>query len=313
MYQGRWRFGFSVVYPFGLSKQWSDPYPRMTAEEFTLKTYEFNPTFSYKVSDSIAVGGGVRIIYADGKVKSHRDIAANTPFYIARDLEGDTTEYGYNLALSMKPTDKSAIAITYRSQVDLDVEGNAKLYMNIPLAPPNGTGGAAITYDGMATVTVATPDVLTVATAYTCNRTTFEFVWDRTFWGSYDKLDFNYDDSLSPFLAAFDVPLNRNWDDVNAVRFGVTHSFSDAWTVMAGFALDESPAPADTLGFELPDADGKIYSLGVRWQACERMSVGGAYLFSDKDSRSVVNGNGVNGTFDDGGAHLMTVGMQYKF
>jgi len=44
------RFGLSLVYPYGLSKRWEAPYPRMTSEEFTLKTYELNPNLSYQVT-----------------------------------------------------------------------------------------------------------------------------------------------------------------------------------------------------------------------------------------------------------------------
>jgi long-chain fatty acid transport protein len=66
----KFRFGFSVTAPAGLSKRWQDPYPRTFAEEFTLKVFEFNPTVSYKFCDRFSVGGGVRGIYVDGKVKS---------------------------------------------------------------------------------------------------------------------------------------------------------------------------------------------------------------------------------------------------
>jgi long-chain fatty acid transport protein len=81
---------------------------------------------------------------------------------------------------------------------------------------------------------------------------------------------------------------------------------------MAGFAIDKNPVPDQTLGFELPDSDAKIYSCGLRYQPTDTLTVGAAYLFDDKESRSVVN-NGVNGTFDNSAAHLVTAGLQYRF
>ncbi|HHK60142.1 MAG TPA: aromatic hydrocarbon degradation protein, partial [Desulfobacterales bacterium] len=196
---GRWRFGLSIVYPFGLSKRWEQPLPRSTAEDFTLKTYEANPTVSYQVNDSLAIGVGLRLIYAEGEVRSQATLAG--PTTLRRDLEGDATEIGWNAALSFRASERLALALTYRSQVDLDLAGDARLVLNAPV------------YTGHAEVTVATPDVLTLSGRYAWGDTAVEFTWDRTFWSAYDQLDFNYSVALttiSPFLAGFDNPLPKN-------------------------------------------------------------------------------------------------------
>ncbi len=80
---------------------------------------------------------------------------------------------------------------------------------------------------------------------------------------------------------------------------------------MAGFALDENPIPDSTLGFDLPDSDATLYSVGFRYRINEDLDVGMAYLYDDKESRDVVN-EYLNGVFDDAGAHLVTVGLSYK-
>lgn len=301
------RFGLSVVYPYGLSKRWDNSFPRTTAEEFTLKTYEINPTVSYKINEKIAIGGGVRAIYAEGNVKS---LGVVGPTTISRDMDGDTTEYGYNLALTYKPVDNLSLAATYRSKIDLDIEGDARLFSTINSA----------TYSGGTSVSVPAPAVLTLATAYTCNngKTTAEFVYDKTFWNAYDKLDFNYattiTDAFGVLQAAFDNPKAKNWVNADAFRIGLTHKLNTQWTVMAGFAIDKNPIPDQTLGFELPDSDAKIYSCGLRYQPTGNLTLGAAYLFDDKESRSVpANANSINGTFDNSAAHLLTAGLQYRF
>lgn len=293
------RFGLSVVYPYGLSKRWDNSFPRGTAEEFTLETYELNPTVSYKINEKLSIGGGVRAIYAEGVVKS------NSTTTLVRDLTGDTTEYGYNLAVSCKPTENLAFAATYRSKIDLDVEGDASLSF----------GGTQL-YNGFAAVSVPAPAVLTLATAYTCNngKTTAEFAYDKTYWSAYDKLDFNYAQAFTVLpLLAFDAPLAKNWVNADAFRLGLTHKLNTQWTVMAGFAIDKNPIPDQTLGFELPDSDAKMYSCGLRYQPTESLTVGAAYLFDDKESRTVTNAGGVNGAFDNAAAHLVTAGLQYRF
>ncbi len=309
------RFGLSVVYPYGLSKRWDNSFPMTSAEEFTLKTYELNPTVSYKVGEKLSIGGGVRAIYTEGKVKSNGLIdidptAGVTLSRISRDMSGDTTEYGYNLALTYRPVENLSLAATYRSKIDLDIEGDARLASSI-----NGA-----TYSGDTSVSVPAPAVLTLASAYTCNsgRTTAEVTYDKTFWNAYDKLDFNYSstvvDGLGVLQAVFDNPKAKNWVNAEAFRIGVTHKFNTQWTVMAGFAIDKNPVPDQTLGFELPDSDAKIYSCGLRYQPTDNLTIGAAYLFDDKESRSVpTNTNGVNGTFDNSAAHLVSAGLQYRF
>jgi long-chain fatty acid transport protein len=291
-YYENWRFGFSVVAPGGLSKRWDEAYPKRSAEEFSLTIIEANPTASYKVNDQFAIGFGLRALYTDGVVKSDAVVAS-------RDLTGDSIDYGYNLALAYRPTPELKLAATYRSEVDLTVKGNAKL-----VHPLLGSAG----YDGSASVTVPLPATLALAVAYTWDKTTVEAVYERVYWSAYKSLDFNY----SRPLAAFDDPVPKNWKDSNTYRLGITHEYSNKLTLMAGYAYDETPVPDSTIGFELPDSDANIYSAGFRYQLRDDISVGLAYLYSDKKERSADNAD-IEGKFTGSGAHLVTTGITYRF
>lgn len=157
--QGNFRYGLSLVAPAGLSKRWNDAYPKATAQEFTLKVFELNPTISYLVSDKFAIGLGLRAVYSDGIVKSD----AGT---ISRDMEGDSFDFGYNLALSYKPIPELTLASTYRSKVDLTIKGDADLSI----------AGGLITYSGGASVMIPLPASLTLAANYDFGKTNVEFV-----------------------------------------------------------------------------------------------------------------------------------------
>ena len=263
-----------------------------SAEEFTLKVIEINPTVSYKVSDQFALGFGLRGVYTDGEVS-----AIQTPYY-SQELTGDSIDFGYNLALSYKPIRDLTFAATYRSKVDLTVKGDANGYY---LTYPFNTN---------ASVEIPLPASLALATAYTYEKTTVEFVFERTYWSSYKELDFDYGDSVTN--AVFGPVKPKNWKDANAYRIGVTHQCTDNLKMMLGFAIDKSPTPDSTLGFELPDSDAKLYSIGFEYKVNEKTSVGLAYLYDDKEERTVSNGT-VNGTFTDSSAHLLTASLKYKF
>ncbi len=111
--------------------------------------------------------------------------------------------------------------------------------------------------------------------------------------------------------AVFDQPVARNWSDTDTFRIGVEYDFKNDFVLMAGFALDENPAPDETLGFELPDSDAQLYSIGLRYKATEDIELGIAYLYDKKESRTVTQDT-INGTFDDAAAHLVTIGLSWK-
>lgn len=296
------RVGLSFTVPGGLSKRWDDSYPKASAGEFSLKIMELNPTISYKLHDKVSVAGGLRAVYSEGKVFS--DYAG----VLLRELEGDAIDYGYNIALTINPTDKLSTALTWRSKVDLNLEGDAILkYTPVP----------ALTYTGGGKVSVPLPGVLTAAMAYTIQSTTVEIAWDRTFWSEYEELDFSYDQSftVSPY-DVFDAPVSKDFDDTNAFRIGVTHKMlEDRLTLMAGFALDETPVPSKTLGFELPDSDAQIYSFGAKYKINDQYEIGMAYLYVDKDERTiaVADNNSIVGTFSNAAAHMVTTGLNVNF
>ncbi len=292
-----WRFGLSFVAPAGLSKRWSDAFPKSSAQEFTLKVLELNPTASYKVNDKFAVGFGLRGVLSSGIVKA--DSTA-----VKQDMTGNSIDFGYNLAASYRPASNITLSSTYRSKVDLTIKGNA-----------TGHVGAHSFNNTAANVKLPLPAALTFAVAYTYNKTTAELVYERTYWSTYKNLDFNFPND-STVEGALGVSKPKNWKDTNAFRLGITHQYSDKLKLMAGFAIDKSPIPNSTLGFELPGSDAKLYSAGFEYKVNDNMKVGLAYLYDHKDSRTVNQGAAsgkLKGTFSGGGAHLITASFKYKF
>lgn len=296
------RVGLSIVAPAGLSKRWDNPAAKASAKEFTLKTIEVNPSFAVPLNDVMSFGAGLRIVRSDGVVKSD----TGTPTNISRNLEGDSTDIGYNLALLYKPLKELSLAVTYRSKVNLMLEGDADLNYLPSIHPAHAA------YSGPASVSVPIPAALNLAAAYTFDTgTTIEAVFERTYWSAYKTLDFDYDSTMNAATVAFGTPIAKNWEDTNTYRLGITQII-DRWTAMAGIAYDYSPVPEATLGYELPDADALIVSLGGRYQLDEHWNIGLAGLIDMKKDRSVHNSS-INGEFTNARAYLVTAGIGYRF
>jgi len=313
---GDFRWGISLIVPGGLTKRWNTPFQKASAEEFTLKIIELNPSIAYAIAENVSIGVGLRAIYSEGIVKSNSADAASINPRVpsaARDMNGNTVEFGYNLALAYKPASDIHMALTYRSNVDLKESGTAKIS-----AAPFGT-----LYNGDASVTVPLPAALNLAVSKTWrDKFTLEFNYERTFWSTYKNLDFEYTGKGNAFVPpAFDNPIPRNWSDTNTFRLGATVKMDNKITMMMGFAIDETPVPTENIGFELPDSNAKIMSMGFKYQQTKNLSWGMAFLYDSKepialekgghsDSTSLLN-NG--GSFGGGGAYLTTLGVAYEF
>ena len=312
---GDFRWGASLTVPGGLTKRWETPFQKASAQEFTLEIIELNPSLSYKIADNLSVAAGVRFIYSKGIVKSDgADLSAiigNPAANIARDIEGDTVEFGYNLALAYRPTSDINFAVTYRSNINLNEEGTGTL----------SVGGATV-YSGDASVEIPLPATLNIAVSKTWNdKFTLEFDYERAFWSEYKTLNFEYGGAdIGLLTPVFDDPIAKNWKDVNIFRVGATMKMDNKITAMMGFSIDNSPAPVETIGFELPDSDSKNFAMGFKYQQNENLSWGASFLCSSKESISVAPGvnTNINPTpftagFSEGGGFLTTAGMAYEF
>jgi len=301
---GDMRYGLSIVVPGGLTKRWEEQPAQSFAEEFSLKVIEINPTIGYKIDENLAIGGGLRMIYSSGTVKSAS--------LASRELEGDSFDFGYNLALSYKLRPEWTLAATYRSNVNLTEEGDAQLYF-----PDDGTRRPdALFYSGDAAVSVPLPAVLTLAAAYEFAeaRTVVELTYERVFWSSYEDLDFDYGSSIGALSSSFDDPIDKSWNDTNVWRLGVTKQYDTDWTLMAAVAYDETPVPQKSLNFEQPGSDSVMLSAGVLYRYTDNLDLGAAILVLQKEERDVtVNDNGISGTFGTTDIAFVSLGAEYRF
>ncbi len=292
------KIGLSIVVPGGLTKRWETSPAKDVAEEFTLTVVEINPTVAYPINDKLSVALGLRLVHSEGIVKSSS--------VASRDMEGESIDFGYNLALSYKPTSNLEFGMTYRSNIDLEEEGNAELLI-----------GNAKVYDGGAGVTVPLPALLNIAMAYTFeSKTTVEFVYERNFWSAYETLDFEYTSNIPAILQpTMDAPIAKDWEDTNAFRLGITQEL-DKMTLMAGVVIDETPVPDQSVSFELPDSDSVSVSFGGRYQLNDAWNVGMSALYSMRDERKVdpdVNENKLDGEFSNSNVLILSAGVGYKF
>lgn len=134
-------------------------------------------------------------------------------------------------------------------------------------------------------------------------------VFERDFWSSYKRLRIEAKDLRGGTF----TEQEKNWDDANTYRIGITHLFNDRWMGMAGYSFLETPVPDETLSYELPLGDANVFVLGFRYKANEKVDVGLGYLIDIVDKRSVNNPYVGETTFKDSVVHMLTFGVSYRY
>ncbi len=300
---GALRFGFSFTTPGGLSKSWEGNMAQSYAKTFHLEVYEASLAVSYAISEMLSIGGGLRGVYSRGEVEY-----AHLGGGYSISMEGDTDiKPGFFASISVRPVKNLTLSTLYRSKVDLDIKGDASGYMVTGMGSPP----PIYSFDTSGSVKIPLPAEWRLGASYRFGATTVELTYERTFWSDYEKLDFNFGDP-NVEGSSFGDPRPKDWKDTNTYRLGIMHDFNEKLTGMLGIAYDETPVPERTLGFELPDSDGWIFSLGGIYRPEPKVEIGAAYLYFMKKDRSVTNDR-IDGKFKDISAQMLTLSIAYSF
>lgn len=300
-YKENFRFGLATAVPAGVEMRWDDPYPAAVARKFELRVFEINPSVAYRLNDQIALGAGLRAVYSEGVVE-------NGVPELNRKLQGNSVDFGYNLAATYRPVENLSLSAAYKSKIDLTVEGDGDFgFEKARMSTP-------------AKITLPLPASLVLALSYKYSDLNFMFAYEKTYWSSFKELDFDYTKSMPNAMAKklFDDPVSRNWDDSNTYRFGLAWDANTKLTLMGGFAIDENPAHSNKIGFELPNAKSYIYSTGFNYKFTPKFELGFGYLYMQRTNQEVSSYSGhligtAQGNMKNGDAQIANLTFRYNF
>ncbi len=304
-------FGFGVNAPFGLKLVYDEGWiGRFQALHSEIKTYNFNPSVAWRVSERISLGLGVNYQRLDAELTNDVNysaviaqgvqqlvlagqispatgnavIAANAGRSGRARVRGDDHAWGFNVGALFNLTDDTRLGLAYRSSIDYTVEGS------IAFAAPAGAdpisigiiaaasapGGPLST--GAANVDLELPDTATLSLQHDFGNkfaVLADVAW--TGWSSVQELRIVRDSGVTASLTP------ERWSDTWRYALGATYAMSDRITLRGGVALDETPVPDATRTPRLPDTDRTWLAIGARWQPSPSllMDFGYAHLFSD--------------------------------
>lgn len=207
------------------------------------------PTFAHKFDDKWSAAVGAEINYVGLTMEKNAMPGPSVPTH----TKGESYALGWNAAANYAFDDKNEIGVVYRSRIKHSMEADFHAY--------NGP----VTLSGDAYGEVTLPDSWHIGYNHKFNdKTRVELNAVRTNWSTYDALNINVSGTWEPnFDKVHASP--KNWEDGWRYAIGVEHKLSDKYTLMAGFAYDESSIPYDGGDFMVPTGNRKTYSIGARY------------------------------------------------
>jgi long-chain fatty acid transport protein len=321
---GDWAWGISLVAPFGLRTEWSGTgFSKYIATESEAAFADIVPVVAYDVNDKVTLGAGLDIFVAMADLKRkvpnsalHAGLTGSLVPLPDGDsqIDGDGTGLGVNLGARIDISERHAVGIAYRSEADVDLDGDIKL-SGLAGASAAAFGGTSFRADAETEITL--PQSVTVGYAFRPNDSWIvEIDLQWTGWSSYDELGFTFNPSHP--LLAIDNPQPKNWDDTWTVGTGAEYLLSEKLALRFGYYYYETPIPEETFDTVVPDNDRHNITVGLGYSWNDQATLDAAYVLVMPDDRTVDNnvgassGSSVDGTYESL-HHLLAVGFSYAF
>lgn len=261
--------GMGVFAPFGLGVEWPETttvngaeiplWFRDQIQEIDLKTAFLSTVGSFRITDQIMVGAGFNVVW--GQVHLNRAVinSSDPADDVDVDLAGDDFGFGASAGVLVKIIpDLLNAGVNYRSAVSLSFDGNAAFTKDGSAANvPAGIRSRLV--DGPVNAGVVLPHFFSFSLAGfpIKDKLTVSASVDLIMWSSFKELKIDFLEH--PELSVLE---RRDWKNTIALRFGAEYKFRPHIAARIGYDYDQSPAPNDTIGAELPDAPRHLFALG---------------------------------------------------
>ncbi|CAM4222350.1 outer membrane protein transport protein [Vibrio agarivorans] len=281
--------------------------------EAAVTTMELNANLGYQINERLSIGGGLRYIIAEGHfgatapTENVIGIPAGTPL---KYMEGDTTDWGWQLGAAWQINDSNRLGIAYKSEVNLKLEGDAKIFDPESKSVLTDTGSMELPLP--ATLEIASFHQLS-------NDWAIHASFNWTNWSSFEKLEANLDTYGTTTVK------DENWKDNYRFAVGATYQLNEKLVLRTGAAYDTSAVSDDYRTITIPETDRTWLSFGASYDFTSQFTLDGGftYIFAKdadvnepregtSDWESALIGGSFSGT-TTGNVWLLGVQANYTF
>jgi long-chain fatty acid transport protein len=244
--------GLGFYVPYGSAFAWPDDWAgRQGLREISLLVFEITPTLAFKLTDVIAIGGGLRI--APGSVYLRRAVGFGSTAEGEVELAGKATGVGGDFGIAIGPLDRVSLAFNYRTRLPMKFEGES----NFTFPAPFDTEAD----DREVEAKIDLPDKYVFGLAVEVLPKQLTLTGDVTYerWSSYRQLriDFLNEDGSRDVQKEI-----KDSKDIMQVKVGAEYKIADVAAVRAGYLYDPTITLEEYVGGAPPDSNTHLVSLG---------------------------------------------------
>jgi long-chain fatty acid transport protein len=309
--------GVGVFTPFGLRTNWEDPWiGRFSSRDANLKSISAQPSIAWQ-STSGAVALGVGAEYRRARVDLNSNRGAINPFsgrivdvanaYLSSDWN---SKWGWTLGVLLKPTPKFRIGASYRTNMDIDLNGTATItQISTGSAQLDAIIKSQLPPNQPITTTLPFPSTAVLGVAVS-PRDTWDVEADitHTSWSRFKALPINF--VTTPGAS---VTREENWKDTYSYRLGANKKATPNAEIRLGVVYDQNPQPVESVSPLLPDADriGICFGVGLHHGGWT-LDASDMVLHFKRRGTNGQNSENFNGTYKTD-ANLIGINLGYRF
>lgn len=297
----KWSVGLAIYTPYGSSSKWEDSWAgRLLIQNIALQAIFFQPTIAYKISDKIGIGAG--LVYATGKVELQKGLNYGSDSYV--NLEGSTSNIGFNAGLYFQASDELSFGLNYRSEVVMEISGGDATF-NVPTAV-----GASIPATNKFDAALPMPANLDFGVSYQATeKLLVSAEINYVMWETYKELEFKFEQQ-GELLNSVNT---RDYKNTFIPRIGAEYVFSDMLTFRVGGYYDPSPTNEKYFTPETVSLDNVAFTLGLSITPTENLSIDLSYLqISGLEANKTYEPEQFGGTYKSA-AYIPGIGVSYRF
>ncbi|MGE5155348.1 MAG: OmpP1/FadL family transporter [Bdellovibrio bacteriovorus] len=335
---GDWSFGLGVHSPYGLNtdypRSWVGRYHGVYSEVVNV---DINPALAYRINPRLSVGAGLDLVYAKAELTNAVDFGSLlsarlggpipalgiTPGNLAADgysvLDGDDWGLGWNLGVLFELDPATRLGASYRSKVDLDLDGESRIEVPYHLTALTGGLLASEIQDTRARLTL--PATLRLGVHRDLGaQWSLLLGAEWTNWSDFREIRVRYADGRPDFVDP------QEWHDVWRFSIGAEYRYSPKWSFRTGFEYDESPIPQATKGPRVTERDLRWLALGASYAVTDSLILDLAYnhafigdysvdlreVTTPQASGGLLPGNRLVGDYSNS-ADILSLGARWSF
>ncbi|OED65336.1 aromatic hydrocarbon degradation protein [Vibrio splendidus ZS-139] len=272
-YNDKFALGFAAGTNYGMETDLGTDFGGANhGNEASVTTMELNLNAAYQVLETVSIGGGIRYIMAEGSFGA--TAASTLPVGTTlKYMEGDDTAWGWQVGTAWQINENNRLGFTYKSEVDLTLEGHAKGFA-FNMANPNAHKPGSMDLALPATAELASFHQLTKKVAVHASVN-----W--TNWSSFKELVADFPTESVPIK-------EENWEDNYRFAIGTTYQMTPKLALRSGIAYDTSAVSEEHRTATIPETDRTWLSIGAGYQWSEQLTLdaGFTYILA-KDAKMV--------------------------